>query len=72
MPEAEDDLAFRSKNETTRSFKIYKLDAKNQAKPVDIKIGVSNFRYTEVVSGDVKASEQVVIRALDKAGAGAH
>ncbi|MDO9191738.1 MAG: efflux RND transporter periplasmic adaptor subunit, partial [Undibacterium sp.] len=71
-PEAEDDLAFRSKNETTRSFKIYKLDAKNQAKPVDIKIGVSNFRYTEVVSGDVKASEQVVIRALDKAGAGAH
>lgn len=71
-PEAEDDLAFRSKNETTRSFKIYKLDAKNQAKPVDIKIGVSNFRYTEVVSGDVRASEQVVIRALDKAGAGAH
>ena len=71
LPEAEDDVAFRSKNETTRSFKIYKLDAKNQAKAVDIKIGVSNFRYTEVVSGDVKASDQVVIRAIDKASAGA-
>ena len=42
-PEAEDDVAFRSKNETTRSFKIFKLDAKNQAKAIDIKIGVSNF-----------------------------
>ena len=71
LPEAEDDVAFRSKNETTRSFKIYKLDAKNQAKAVDIKIGVSNFRYTVVVSGDVKASDQVVIRAIDKASAGA-
>lgn len=71
LPEAEDDVAFRSKNETTRSFKIYKLDAKNQAKAVDIKIGVSNFRYTEVVSGDIKASDQVVIRAIDKANAGA-
>ncbi len=71
-PEAEDDVAFRSKNETTRSFKIYKLDAKNQAKPVDIKIGVSNFRFTEVLSGDLKVSDQVVIRALDKANAGAH
>jgi HlyD family secretion protein len=70
-PDAEDDVAFRSKNETTRSFKIYKLDAKNQAKPVDIKIGVSNFRYTEVLSGDIKASEQVVIRAIDKANTGA-
>lgn len=71
-PDAEDDVGFRSKNETTRSFKIYKLDEKNQAKPVDIKIGVSNFRYTEVVSGDLKAADQVVIRALDKASAGAH
>lgn len=71
-PDAEDDVGFRSKNETTRSFKIYKLDEKNQAKPVDIKIGVSNFRYTEVLSGDLKAADQVVIRALDKASAGAH
>ena len=70
-PEAEDDVAFRSKNETTRSFKVFKLDAKNQAKPVDIKIGVSNFRYTEVISGDLKATEQVIIRAIDKANAGA-
>jgi HlyD family secretion protein len=69
-PAADDDLAFRSKSETTRSFKIYKLDAKNQATPVDIKIGLSNFRYTEVLSGDLKKGDKVVTRALAGASEG--
>jgi HlyD family secretion protein len=64
LPQPEDDLAFRSANETARVFKVYKLDAKNEAKPVDIRIGLSNFRYTEVVSGDLKAGERVVTRSL--------
>jgi HlyD family secretion protein len=71
-PGPDDDVAFRSKSETTRSFKIYKLDEKNQAKPVDIKIGVSNFRYTEVLSGELKDADQVVIRAIEKSGSGAN
>ncbi len=37
-PDADDDVNFHSKNETARSFKIFKLDDKNQAKPLDIKI----------------------------------
>ncbi|MET3133884.1 HlyD family secretion protein [Oxalobacteraceae bacterium GrIS 1.11] len=69
-PAADDDLSFRSANETTRSFKIYKLDDKNQARPVDIKIGLSNFRYTEVLAGDVKQGDKVVTRALAAAGEG--
>ena len=64
LPQLEDDLAFRSASETARVFKVYKLDAKNEAKPVDIRIGLSNFRYTEVVSGDLKAGERVVTRSL--------
>jgi len=64
LPQPEDDLAFRSASETARVFKVYKLDAKNEAKPVDIRIGLSNFRYTEVVSGDLKAGERVVTRSL--------
>ncbi|MDB5951435.1 MAG: Efflux transporter periplasmic adaptor subunit, partial [Massilia sp.] len=60
----DDDLSFHSKNEAARQFKIYKLDAKNQAVPVDIKIGLSNFRYTEVVGGDLKKGDKVVTRAL--------
>ncbi len=63
-PTAEDDVGFRSKSETTRSFKIYKLDDKNQAQPVDIKIGLSNFRYTEVLSGNIKKGDKVVTRSL--------
>ncbi|MES2153448.1 MAG: efflux RND transporter periplasmic adaptor subunit [Pseudomonadota bacterium] len=63
-PADEDDLAFRSKSEATRSFKIFKLNDKNEAKPVDIKIGLSNFRYTEVLAGDLKKGDKVVTRAL--------
>ncbi len=71
-PEAEDDVSFRSKSEMTRSFKIFVLDEKNKAKPVDIKIGLSNFRYTEVLSGDLKPGDKVIIRSLDIANAGSH
>ena len=67
LPPLEDDLAFRSAGETARMFKVYKLDPKNEPKPVDIRIGLSNFRYTEVVGGDLKAGERVVTRALTPA-----
>jgi HlyD family secretion protein len=62
-PEPEDDVAFRSKGETTRSFKVFTLDEKNEPKPVDIKIGLSNFRYTEVLSGELKKGDRIVTRA---------
>ncbi len=63
-PTEDDDVAFRSKNDTARVFKIYTLDAKNQAVPQDIRIGLSNFRYTEVLSGPLKAGDKVITRAL--------
>ncbi|MBD8630604.1 efflux RND transporter periplasmic adaptor subunit [Oxalobacteraceae sp. CFBP 8755] len=63
-PVKDDDVAFRSASDTTRMFKIYKLDAMNYPQPVDIRAGLSNFRYTEVVSGDLKAGDRVVTRSL--------
>ena len=60
----DDDIAFRSASETARMFKIYKLDAINQPQPVDIRAGLSNFRYTEVLSGELKPGDRVVTRAL--------
>lgn len=63
-PNQDDDLAFRTANETARQYKVYRLDAKNQPQPVDIRVGLSNFRYTEVVSGGLKAGDQVVTRTL--------
>ncbi|MCE3606025.1 efflux RND transporter periplasmic adaptor subunit [Massilia sp. P8910] len=62
-PAEDDDITFRSKSETARIFKVYKLDEKNAAKPVDIKIGLSNFRYTEVLSGELKKGDKVITRA---------
>ena len=63
-PSQDDDLAFRTASETARQYKVYRLDAKNQPQPVDIRVGLSNFRYTEVVSGGLKAGDQVVTRTL--------
>lgn len=63
-PVKDDDVAFRSASDTTRMFKIYKLDAMNRPQPVDIRAGLSNFRYTEVVSGDLKPGDRVVTRSL--------
>lgn len=60
----DDDLAFRSPNETARMFKVYRLDAKNQPQPVDIRAGLSNFRYTEVVGGSLKTGDRIVTRSL--------
>jgi HlyD family secretion protein len=63
-PTPDDDLAFRTANETARVFKVYRLDARNEPQPVDIRVGLSNFRYTEVLSGGLKAGDQVVTRTL--------
>lgn len=60
----DDDVSFRSASETARMFKIYKLDAMNQPQPVDIRAGLSNFRYTEVLSGALQAGDRVVTRSL--------
>jgi len=63
-PVKDDDIAFRNASDTTRIFKIYKLDAMNHPQPIDIRAGLSNFRYTEVVSGDLKPGDRVVTRSL--------
>lgn len=62
----EDDAAFRSKSELARTFKIYTLDDKNQPVAKDIRIGLSNFRYTEVVGGDLKQGDKVVTRTINE------
>lgn len=63
-PAPDDDVAFRTANETARMFKVYRLDTKNEPQPVDIRVGLSNFRYTEVLSGGLKTGDQIVTRTL--------
>jgi HlyD family secretion protein len=66
LPAPEDDVAFRSREETSRVFRVYKLNDKNEAKPVDVRIGLSNFKFTEVASGELKKGEQIVTRYTAK------
>lgn len=60
----DDDAGFRSKAELERLFRVYTLDAHNQPKAVDVKIGLSNFRYTEIVGGELKKGDKVITRAI--------
>ncbi|MRW87713.1 efflux RND transporter periplasmic adaptor subunit [Pseudoduganella sp. FT26W] len=66
----DDDASFRTKADLARSFRIYTLDAKNQPKATDVKIGLSNFRYTEVVGGELKKGDKVITRAIGNENAG--
>ncbi|NVM75665.1 HlyD family secretion protein [Duganella sp. SG902] len=60
----DDDAGFRSKADLARLFRVYTLDAHNQPKAQEVKIGLSNFRYTEIVGGDLKKGDQVITRAI--------
>jgi HlyD family secretion protein len=64
-----DELGLRTKT-GERLYRIYKVaDAKvpgqpAQAEPVDVVIGVSNSKFTEVVKGPLAAGDKVVVRSL--------
>lgn len=64
-----DELGLRTKS-GERLYRVYKLvEAKEPgqpatAEPVDIVIGVSNSKYTEIVKGPLKAGDKVVVRSL--------
>ena len=48
--------------------RVYKVNDKNELVPMDIRTGVASNQYTEMLSGDVKPGDELVIRDLqDKA-----
>lgn len=49
-----------AKPEGTRG-QVHVLDAQGQPKPVSIRTGITDNRYTEVLSGDLKVGDQVVV-----------
>ncbi len=50
--------------------RVYLVHGKSLV-PVDVVVGVSDGKFTEVLSGNVHADDQVVVRRLEKADAGA-
>jgi HlyD family secretion protein len=47
-----------------RIFKVYRLGEKNALTPTDITIGVANSRFTEMLTGEVKPGDKLVVRSL--------
>jgi HlyD family secretion protein len=47
-----------------RVFRVYTVAPGNVPKQHDVTIGISNTRFTEMVSGDLKAGDEVITRAI--------
>jgi HlyD family secretion protein len=43
---------------------VYKLNEKNELVPVSVKTGIASNQHTELVEGDIKAGDELVIRDL--------
>ncbi len=53
------------------SGRVYVLDGAGQPQPVDVRVGVTDGAYTELVSGDLKPGAQVVVGGGPRATAAA-
>lgn len=49
--------------------RVYKINDKNDLVPVEIRTGVASNQFTEMISGDVKPGDELVIRDLQDKGA---
>jgi HlyD family secretion protein len=47
-----------------RVFRVYTVAPGNVPKQHDVTIGISNTRFTEMVSGELKAGDEVITRAI--------
>ncbi|MCH7345406.1 efflux RND transporter periplasmic adaptor subunit [Pelomonas sp. CA6] len=58
----DDDGVLSARRGSYRVFKVYTLDAERRLKAHEVTVGISNTRYTELLSGDLKAGDEVVTR----------
>ena len=49
--------------------RVYKINDKNDLVPVEIRTGIASNQFTEMISGDVKPGDELVIRDLQDKGA---
>ncbi|MGL4231766.1 MAG: efflux RND transporter periplasmic adaptor subunit [Casimicrobium sp.] len=57
-----DELGLRTKT-GERLYRVYKLE-NNEAKPVDVVIGIANSKFTEIVKGPLQAGDKVITRSF--------
>lgn len=64
-----DDGVLTSLRSGARIYRVYTPGPKADSEPVahDVTVGIANTRFTELLTGDLKAGAQLITRALDEA-----
>ena len=66
---ADDDGVLNATRSGARVYRVYSVGDKQVPKVHDVTIGISNTRFTELVSGDLKPGDELITRAADVPGA---
>jgi HlyD family secretion protein len=62
---ADDDGLLVSRRDGVRIFRVYTVGAGQKPVPHEVSIGISNTRYTEMLSGPLKAGDVLITRRAD-------
>lgn len=60
----DDGTILKRTDRAIRSYRVFTLTSDSHLKPVEVQIGLSNTRFSEVVGGPLKAGDRVVIQEL--------
>ena len=64
---ADDDGVLTALNSGRKVYRIYTVGEKQEPKEHDVTIGIANTRFTELISGDLKAGDEVITRSAEPA-----
>jgi HlyD family secretion protein len=65
---ADDDGLLASRRDGVRLFRVYTVGAGQKPVMHEVTIGISNTRFTEMLSGPLKAGDELITRRADAAG----
>ena len=64
---ADDDGVLTATKAGRKVYRIYTVGEKQEPKQHDVTIGIANTRFTELISGDLKAGDEVITRSAEPA-----
>ncbi len=64
---ADDDGVLTALNAGRKVYRIYTVGEKQEPKQHDVTIGIANTRFTELITGDLKAGDEVITRSAEPA-----
>ncbi len=62
---ADDDGVLTATKAGRKVYRIYTVGEKQEPKQHDVTIGIANTRFTELISGDLKAGDEVITRSAE-------